>query len=175
MTPSWEEIISKKYNLILERLNIFGSVVSKEMNLFLQVNCRIIWVYKMAHHVSFEAIETYLHKNIYPSYIMRNKGKKANFWKACKTFSMLHGQLMYNNKKLVISSTEQRHTIISNLYKWLGHDPKGKAMVSHYGRDSKTQEISNRFFWHKVMSKRLLRNAINVRSREKLKSVNWTS
>ena len=175
MTPSWKEIISKKYNRILERLNIFKSVVSKEMILFLQMNCRIFWVCKMAHHVSFEAIETYLHKNIYPSYIMGSKGKKANFRKACKTFSMLHGQLIYNNKKLVISSAERQHTIISDLHKWLGHDPKGKAMVSHYGRDSKTQEISNRFFWPKAMSKSLLRNTINVRSREKLKNIKWTS
>ena len=59
----------------------------------------------MAHHVSFEAIETYLHKNVYPLYIIGDKSKKANFLKACKPFSMPHGQLMYNNTRLVISSS----------------------------------------------------------------------
>ena len=57
----------------------------------------------MAHHVSFEAIETYLHKSIYPLYIIGDKSKKANLRKACKPFSMVHGQLMYNNTRLVIS------------------------------------------------------------------------
>ena len=50
MTPSWKEIISKKYNCIFKRLNVF--------DLFLQMNHRIFWVRMMAHHVSFKAIET---------------------------------------------------------------------------------------------------------------------
>ena len=81
----------------------------------------------MAHHVSFEAIETYLHKNIYPYYIMGDKGKKANFQKTCKPFFMLHGQLMFNNTRMVISSTERQHTKIGDVHKGLGHDPKTKA------------------------------------------------
>ena len=56
---------------------------------------------------------------------------------------MLHGQLIYNNTRLVISSTKQQHTIISDVYKGLGHDPKAKAMASHCGRDSTIQKISN--------------------------------
>ena len=36
----------------------------------------------MAHHVSFETNETYLHKNNYLYYIMGDKGKKDNFQKA---------------------------------------------------------------------------------------------
>ena len=34
-----------------------------------------------------------------------------------KLFYMLHGQLIYNNTRLVISSTERQHTIISNVHK----------------------------------------------------------
>ena len=71
----------------------------------------------MAHHVSFEAIEAYLHKNVYPSDVMGDKGKKANFSKGCKPFSMLHGELMHNNTRLVISSTERQHTIIGDIHK----------------------------------------------------------
>ena len=108
-----------------------------ERNVLLQMKCRILWVWKIAHHVSFKAIETYLHKNIvYPLYIMGNKGKKASFRKACTSISMLHGQLMYRNTRLVISSTERQHTIISDVHKGLRHDPKAKVMASHCGRDS---------------------------------------
>ena len=71
----------------------------------------------MANHVSFKSAEIYLHKNVYPSDIMGNKGKKAIFRKACKTFSMLHRQLMYNNTRLVISSTEGQHKVLSTLVK----------------------------------------------------------
>ena len=63
---------------------------------------------------------------------------------------MLHGQLMYNNTRLVISSTERQHTIISDVHKGLEHDPKTKAMVSHCERDSTIQKISNKFFWHNI-------------------------
>ena len=124
---SWKEIISNKYNRIFERLNIFECVVLSN-NSFLQINCRIFWVCKMAHHVSFDAI--------YPSHIIREKGKKINFRKACKPFSIFHGQLIYNNIRLVISSTDRQRTIISDVHKGLGYDPKAKAMASHCGRDS---------------------------------------
>ena len=38
---------------------------------------------------------------------------------------------MYNITRLVISSTEQQHTKVSDVHKGLRHDPKAKAMVSH--------------------------------------------
>ena len=71
----------------------------------------------MTHLVGFEAIETYLHKNVYPSGVMEDKGKEANFSKNCKLFSMLHEELMHNNTRLVISSTEAKHTKISGIHK----------------------------------------------------------
>ena len=63
----------------------------------------------MAHHVSFEAVETYLHENVYSSDIIGDKGKKANFSKDCKPFSM-------ENTRLVISSTERQRIIISDIH-----------------------------------------------------------
>ena len=89
----------------------------------------------------------YFHKDVYPSNIMGGKGKKANLRKDCKTFSIIHGQLIYNNTMLFISSIEQQYIMISHVHKGLGHDPKAKAMASHCGRDSAIQEISNKFFW----------------------------
>ena len=63
---------------------------------------------------------------------------------------MFHGQLMYNNTRLLISSRERLHAIISDVHKGLGHDPKAKAMASHCGRDSTIQKISNGFFRHNI-------------------------
>ena len=71
----------------------------------------------MAHYVSFEANKTYLHKNIYPSGKMGDRGEKANFRKARKPYFMLHGQLMYNSTRLIISSTERQYNIISGFHK----------------------------------------------------------
>ena len=104
----------------------------------------------MAHHVNFEAAETYFHKNFYPSYIKGDKGIKTNFRRACKPFSMLHGQLTYNDASLVIFSTEPQHTIISDVHIGLEHDPKAKTIISHCGRDSTMQKTSNRFLKHSV-------------------------
>ena len=104
----------------------------------------------MAHYVSFEAVGRCIYKNVYQSYIMGDKGKKANFRKACKLFSELHGQLMYNNTRLDTSCAERQHAIISDVHRGLGHDPKAKAVASHCGRDSTIQKISNRFFCHNI-------------------------
>ena len=52
---------------------------------------------------------------------------------------MLHEQLMCNNTRLVVSSTEWQHTIISDVHKGLGHDLKAKAMSLHCERDSTIQ------------------------------------
>ena len=119
----------------------------------------------MEYHVSFEAIETYLHRHIYLSYIMGDKCKKTNFQKAYKPFSMLHRQLMYNNTRLVISSTERQHTIINDvqsmiqkLKQWL-HTVEG---IQRY----KIFQIGFSGSISKAMSKDLLRNATNVRSRK---------
>ena len=137
-------------------LNNFKQEIKQHRNsferkfVFIQMSCRIFWFCKMAHHVSFEAIETYLQKKPLPSHILGDKGKKANFRKPCKLFSTLHGQLMYNKTRLFISITELQHTIISDVHKGLGHDPKAKPMTSHCGRNSDIQKISNRLFWHNI-------------------------
>ena len=48
---------------------------------------------------------------------------------------MLYGHLMYINARLVISSTERQHTIISDVHKGSGHDSKtAKAMALYYGK-----------------------------------------
>ena len=78
---------------------------------------------------------------------------------------------MYNNTSLVISSTERQHTIISDAHEELGHDPKVNAMVLHLKgiQRYKRFQIDLSGTISKAMLKNLLRNAINIRSREKFK------
>ena len=64
------------------------------------------------------------------------KGKKCNFRRACKKFSIINGQLMYMEKRLVIRSPEEKHKIIHDIHEGLGEDPKAKALASHRERDS---------------------------------------
>ena len=103
---------------------------------------------------------------------MWDEGKKAYFWKACKLFSMLHWQLMCNNTRLVVSSIERQHAIISDVHKGLGRS-KARPMSSHCKRDSKIQRFQIDFSGavSSAMLKNLLRNATNVKSRGKLKKV----
>ena len=42
--------------------------------------------------------------------------------------------IMYINTRLVISSTERQHAIISDVYKGLGHDSKAKAITLYCGK-----------------------------------------
>ena len=63
MHPALEKIISKKGSRTFKPLNIFERVVLKEFFLFIQMNCRVFC--KMANHISFKAIETYIKTSIH--------------------------------------------------------------------------------------------------------------
>ena len=104
----------------------------------------------MVHQVSFEALETYVHKNISSFDITEDESKKTIFQKVCNLLTILHGQMVYKNTSLVICSTERQHYIISDTHKGLGHDTKAKALASHWGRDSTIQNIWKRFFWQNI-------------------------
>ena len=85
----------------------------------------------MVHQVSFEAFEIYVHKNVSSFDITEDEAKKTIFQKVCNLLTILHGQMVYKNTSLVISSTERQHYIISDTHKGLGHDTKAKALASH--------------------------------------------
>ena len=64
---------------------------------------------------------------------------------------MVHGKLMYNNTKLVISSTKRQRIVISDVYIGLRHHPRVKAALTSQSRgDSTSKKISNRFFWYNI-------------------------
>ena len=73
---------------------------------------------------------------------MGDKWKKVNFQKACNSFPMLHGQLMYNTTRLVISSAERQ-----NIHKRLAHYPKAiSKFIWEWGTPTGFRESLNGVF-----------------------------
>ena len=83
---------------------------------------------------------------------------------------MIHGQLMYNNTRLVISSTDKQHTIISHVHQ--GMIQRLKQCLHSVKESQQYKRFQTDFpgIISKAMSKNLLRNVTNVRSMEKSKS-----
>ena len=112
---------------------------------------------KMTQHVDFDAIEKYLREKTFPCEV-GDKGKKSNFRKACKEFSIVDGQLMYKDSRVVISSKKAQQAIIHDIHVGLGEDSKAKAMSAHRGRDSTHQKIVIYFSINKNAKKAKVKN-----------------
>ena len=56
-----------------------------------------------------------------------------------------------------LTTIEQQYTIISDVHKGLGHDPKAKTIASHRGNSLAIQKISNR-----SISKAMLRESLRL-------------
>ena len=52
-------------------------------------------------HVDLNSIENYIRNKTYPQKL-KDKGRKANFRKACKKFTFADGHLTYKGKRRVI-------------------------------------------------------------------------
>ena len=48
----------------------------------------------MATHVDLKAADEFSRNKTYPKGILKDKGKKSNFRKACKNFNIVNGGLM---------------------------------------------------------------------------------
>ena len=48
----------------------------------------------MTTHVDLKTVEEFLRNKTYPKGILKGKGKKSNFRKAYKNFSIINGDLM---------------------------------------------------------------------------------
>ena len=57
-------------------------------------------------HVDLTKVKNYVKNKTYPAEILRDKGKKSNFWKSCKSISVVNGQGMYKEKRLVVFEKE---------------------------------------------------------------------
>ena len=59
---------------------------------------------------------------------------------------------MHNSRRVVISSKERQRQIIQDIHAGLGENTKAKAMATHRGRESTSQNISERFYWHNIVN-----------------------
>ena len=87
----------------------------------------------MATHVDLKAVEEFLRNKTYPKGILKDKGKKSNFRKACKNFSIVNGDLMYKEKRGVVFEVERRTAIIHHVHEVIGDNsmawPKPSQLI----------------------------------------------
>ena len=102
----------------------------------------------MATRVDLKAVEEFLRNKTYPKGILKDKGKKSNFRKACKNFSIVDGDLMYKEKRRVVFEVERRTAIIHDVHEGIGDSSMAKTLAAHRGRESTYQKVSKGFFWH---------------------------
>ena len=60
------------------------------------------------HHVNLKVVEEFLRRKIYPKEIAKDKGKKANFRRTCKNFTIKDGELFYKKSRKVIFDEHQK-------------------------------------------------------------------
>ena len=104
---------------------------------------------KMAEtgHVDLSSIENYIRNKTYPEKL-KDKGRKANFRKACKKFTITDSHLTYKAKRRVIFEESRKQSIIHDVHEGISDSPEAVALSGHRGRESTYQKISERFYWH---------------------------
>ena len=100
----------------------------------------------MTTHVDLKAVKEFLRNKTYPKGILKHNGKKSNFRKACKIFSIVNGDLMYKEKRRVVFEVERRTAIIHDVHEGIGDNSMAKVLAAHRGRESTYQTFSERFF-----------------------------
>ena len=78
----------------------------------------------MSKHVDLKSIENYVRNNKYPD-LMKEKGLKRNFRKACVHFSLVDGHLTYKSKRRVIYENERKQNIIHDVHEGINENAEG--------------------------------------------------
>ena len=76
------------------------------------------------HHVNLKAVEEFLRRKIYSKEIAKDKGKKANFRRTCKNFSIKDGELFYKKSRKVIFDEQQKIEIAHDIHEGIGENAK---------------------------------------------------
>ena len=87
----------------------------------------------MVTHVDLNAVEEFLRNKTYPKGVLKDKGEKINLRKACKSFSIVSGDLMYKEKRRVVFEAERRTAIIHDVHEGIGDNSMAKALAAHRG------------------------------------------
>ena len=101
---------------------------------------------KMAEtgHVDLNSIEDYIRNKTYPEKL-KDKGRNANFRKACKKFTIADGHLTYKGKKRVIFEESRKQSIIHDVHEGISDRPEAVALSGHCGRESTYQKYQKDF------------------------------
>ena len=59
------------------------------------------------HRVNLKVVEEFLRRKIYLKEIAKDKGKKANFRRTCKNFSIKDGELFDEQQKIEMTFTKE--------------------------------------------------------------------
>ena len=82
------------------------------------------------HYVNLKVVEEFLRRKIYPKEIAKDKGKKANFRRTCKNFSIKDRELFYKKSRKVIFDEQQKIEIVYDIHKGIGENAlTGKPLV----------------------------------------------
>ena len=84
------------------------------------------------HHYELEDIERFVRSNVYPVGV-DDWGKKSNFKRAAKNFSIFNGIFTYNKNRVVVFERKRQLEIIKDIHEGLGDSEAAKALASHYG------------------------------------------
>ena len=91
---------------------------------------------KMAEtgHVDLNSIENYIRNKTYPEKL-KDKGRKANFRKACKKFTIAYGHLTYKGKRRMIFEESRKQSIINDVHEGISDSPEAVALRKKYQKD----------------------------------------
>ena len=79
------------------------------------------------HHYKLEDIERFVRTNQYP-FEIDDWGKRSNFRRACKKFSIVNGIFMYKIKRVVIMERKRQLEIIKDIHEGLGESEASKKV-----------------------------------------------
>ena len=82
------------------------------------------------HHVNLKVVKEFVRRKIYPKEIAKDKGKKVNFRRTCKNFSIKDGELFYKKSRQVIFDEQQKIEIVHDIHEGIGENARSKAMAN---------------------------------------------
>ena len=85
-------------------------------------------------HYELQEIYDFIRSNQYPIG-MKDWGKRSNFKRAAKSFSITNGTFVKDNR-VVIMDRNRQIEIVKDIHEGLGDSSTEKALASHYGSDA---------------------------------------
>lgn len=109
------------------------------------------------NHYAFQDIFTFISSHAYPDGLL-DKGKKANFRRACKPFCIVDNKLYYNRKQKngdplkvqVVWNEQEVKCVLREIHEGFGDTQESKSLRAHHGIAATITLVSKRFYWRTV-------------------------